>query len=327
MGKCRFLLAISLLPAVVAAQEDSLGKRDQEEPLGEPNQQENQQEQHGELTQEDSLGKRAQEDPSYNQPASAADQEDQTISVFDAEQHPESPVHSAVYPKAKLPLDVQLSWTNRFKGNEEFNEMETLASNNMMAGGESDSMMSDEMSHGEMSHGMHKGMDGKGVVKTIRADQGKVKIEHGPIDKYGMPAMTMMFTVKDPSQLEGLSKGDEVGFDVDNSSGGFVVTNIMTMAMMKEKHKSMMEGSGDTSGAGPSGMDATGVVKTIRAEQGKVKIEHGPIDKYGMPAMTMVFKVQNPADLENLEKGMAVEFDIDNSSGGFEITRIKPVKQ
>ena len=75
------------------------------------------------------------------------------------------------------------------------------------------------------------------------------------------------------------------------------------------------------------GMDATGVVKTIRAEQGKVKIEHGPIDKFGMPAMTMVFKVQNPADLEKLEKGMAVEFDVDSSSGGFEIIRIKPTEE
>ena len=43
--------------------------------------------------------------------------------------------------------------------------------------------------------------------------------------------------------------------------------------------------------------------------------------------MTMVFKVQNPADLEILEKGMTVEFDIDNSSGGFEIIQIKPVDQ
>ena len=75
------------------------------------------------------------------------------------------------------------------------------------------------------------------------------------------------------------------------------------------------------------GMDGKGVVKTIRAEQGKVKIEHGPIDKFGMPAMTMVFKVQNPADLEKLEKGMAVEFDVDNSSGGFEIIRIKPAAE
>jgi Cu/Ag efflux protein CusF len=183
-----------------------------------------------------------------------------------------------------------------------------------------------------MSHEMHKGMDGKGVVKTIRAEQGKVKIEHGPIDKFGMPAMTMMFKVEDQSMLKGLTKGDEVEFNVDNSSGGFVVTNIMTMAMMKEKHQSMMEekqnkGSGGASDAGSGNMDASGIVKTIRAEQGKVKIEHGPIDKYGMPAMTMVFKVQNPTDLEKLEKGMAVEFDVDNSSGGFEIIRIKPAAE
>ena len=124
--------------------------------------------------------------------------------------------------------------------------------------------------------------------------------------------------------LEGLSKGDEVEFNVDNSSGGFVVTSIMTMAMMMEKHKETMDAGSD---AMSGGMDATGVVKTIRAEQGKVKIEHGPIDKFGMPAMTMVFKVQNPADLEKLEKGMAVEFDVENSSGGFEIIRIKPTEE
>jgi len=301
-------------------------------------------------------------------PALVAAQESQEISVFDVEQHPESPRHSTIYPEAKIPLDTQLSWTNRFKGNEDFNEAETLAANGM-ASDESESMHSGEMSHDPakcheemhgvniegktceschqgqdmeamskmshdghkcdgkmegMSHGAHQGMDGMGVVKTIRAEQGKVKIQHGPIDKFGMPEMTMMFKVTDPAMLKGLEKGDEVGFNVDNSSGGFVVTKIMTMAMMKEMHDTS---AGTESDPGADAMDASGIVKTIRAEQGKVKIEHGPIDKFGMPAMTMVFKLQNPADLEKLEKGMAVEFDVDNSSGGFEIIRINPVKQ
>ena len=64
-------------------------------------------------------------------PALVIAQESQEISVFDVEQHPESPSHSAIYPDAKIPLDAQVSWTNRFKGNEEFNEAETLASNMM----------------------------------------------------------------------------------------------------------------------------------------------------------------------------------------------------
>ena len=124
--------------------------------------------------------------------------------------------------------------------------------------------------------------------------------------------------------MGGITKGDEVGFNVDNSSAGFVVTKIMSMTMMKDSHTAH---SSPNSDAANPGMDATGVVKTIRPDQGKVKIEHGPIDKYGMPAMTMVFKVQDSSDLEMLEKGMAVEFDVDNSSGGFEIIRIKPIDE
>ncbi len=69
-------------------------------------------------------------------------------------------------------------------------------------------------------------MDAMGVIKQIKPGQGKVKIEHGAIESMGMPAMTMMFKVNDPSQLEGLEKGSTVDFSVDNSSGGFVITNI-----------------------------------------------------------------------------------------------------
>ena len=44
-----------------------------------------------------------------------------------------------------------------------------------------------------------------------------------------------------------------------------------------------------------------------------------------MPAMTMLFKVTKPQDLETLQSGMSVEFDVVNGPGGFEIPRIQPV--
>lgn len=160
-------------------------------------------------------------------------------------------------------------------------------------------------------------MDGMGVIKGLRLDQGKVKISHGPIDKYGMPAMTMMFKVENPGLLQGLKKGKQVGFNIDNSSGGFVLTNITPMPA---------EGTNDMQ-AQTSAMDASGEVETVRASQGKVKIKHGPIEKYGMPAMTMMFKVADPAMLEGLKKNQQIDFNIDNASGGFVVTRIRPMSQ
>ncbi len=235
-------------------------------------------------------------------------------SVLDPMAHPSSPSFESPFPASILPLDATLSWKKRFNGDETFNENETLGQKTSMTGmGNTDHSGQGDLTSTESKTGM--GMDATGVVKQIKAGQGKVKIKHGPIERLGMPAMTMMFKVDDVAMLENLEKGQTVGFSVDNSSGGFTVTHIMPMA-------------GDSDGSSakpmtPGGMDARGTVKAIRVNQGKIKIEHGPIDRLGMPAMTMMFKVEDPTQLDGLEKGSTVDFSVDNSSGGFVITNIK----
>jgi Cu/Ag efflux protein CusF len=150
--------------------------------------------------------------------------------------------------------------------------------------------------------------DTTGIVKQVKGSDGKVKIQHGPIERLGMPAMTMMFRVENISQLTGVEKGAEVAFNVDNTAAGFSITQLKLVG--EEPNKSF---------------DTSGTVKSIRASQGKVKIEHGPIDRLGMPGMTMLFKVKNPEDLDVLEPGMQVEFNVVNGAGGFEISLIKPI--
>lgn len=235
-----------------------------------------------------------------------------TRSVLDPAQHPESPKYEPLLDGKIIPLDAKLSWIERFNGDETFNANQSLnqTSSTFMTNS-TDSMMASSESMSGMK------MDGMGTVKGIKANQGKIKVSHGTIDKYGMPAMTMVFKVEDPSQLEGLKKGQQIGFNIDNSSGGFVLTQIMSMSKMEKAENKNS----------PQKMDARGVIKTIRIEQGKIKIKHGPIDKYGMPGMTMMFKVSDPALLTDLEKGANVDFDIDNSSGGFVITNIAPAAQ
>jgi len=51
----------------------------------------------------------------------------------------------------------------------------------------------------------------KGVIKEISADRRQTKIQHEKIPGY-MEAMTMMFDVKDPKELEGLQPNDQVSF-------------------------------------------------------------------------------------------------------------------
>jgi Cu(I)/Ag(I) efflux system periplasmic protein CusF len=66
-----------------------------------------------------------------------------------------------------------------------------------------------------------------GQVKKIDADAGKVTIKHGPIKALDMQdPMTMVYQVKDPASLKPLKPGDNVKFDVDQDTSGYVVTRI-----------------------------------------------------------------------------------------------------
>jgi len=68
--------------------------------------------------------------------------------------------------------------------------------------------------------------DARGVIRAVDQAQGKVTLKHGPIERLEMPGMTMVFRVKDKALLQGLQKGDEVGFDVEVDGTTFYVTGI-----------------------------------------------------------------------------------------------------
>ena len=68
------------------------------------------------------------------------------------------------------------------------------------------------------------GSDMRAVIRSINVAQGKVKLKHGPIERLGMPGMTMVFRVKDPAILEQVKEGDEVGVTVKVEGSRFFVT-------------------------------------------------------------------------------------------------------
>lgn len=78
-------------------------------------------------------------------------------------------------------------------------------------------------SHMEKHEGEHKGHhDMKKAevigaeVRKVMGDKGKVSLKHGEIPSHQMPPMTMVFKVKDKTMLEGLQKGDNVEFSLDD---------------------------------------------------------------------------------------------------------------
>ncbi|OFZ96514.1 MAG: RND transporter [Betaproteobacteria bacterium RIFCSPLOWO2_02_67_12] len=66
----------------------------------------------------------------------------------------------------------------------------------------------------------------EGEVRKVDRDAQKITIKHGPLKNLDMPAMTMVFKVKDPALLERVKAGDKVKFQAENVGGALTVTEI-----------------------------------------------------------------------------------------------------
>ncbi|MFT5113877.1 MAG: Cu(I)/Ag(I) efflux system protein CusF [Parasphingorhabdus sp.] len=95
-----------------------------------------------------------------------------------------------------------------------------------------------------------------------------------------------------------------------------------SLTMQADANKDTMTEQPEASSMSTDGYDATGVVKDVRMSSNKIKIKHGPIDRLGMPGMTMMFKVADPSLLQTVKKGSKIQFSLDNTDGGFTITKI-----
>ena len=65
-----------------------------------------------------------------------------------------------------------------------------------------------------------------GEVRKVDKDAKKITIKHGPLTNLDMPAMTMVFQVKDPAMLDKVKAGDKVKFQAEKLGGAFTITGI-----------------------------------------------------------------------------------------------------
>jgi Cu(I)/Ag(I) efflux system protein CusF len=66
----------------------------------------------------------------------------------------------------------------------------------------------------------------EGEVRRVDKDAKKITLRHGPLANLDMPAMTMVFQVKDPAMLDQVKVGDKVKFIAEKSGGAFTITKI-----------------------------------------------------------------------------------------------------
>jgi Cu/Ag efflux protein CusF len=65
-----------------------------------------------------------------------------------------------------------------------------------------------------------------------------------------------------------------------------------------------------------------GEVRKVDKDAKKITLRHGPLTNLDMPAMTMVFQVQDPAMLDRVKTGDKVKFRAEKVGEAFTITQI-----
>ena len=66
----------------------------------------------------------------------------------------------------------------------------------------------------------------EGEIRKVDPAAKKITIKHGELKNLDMPAMTMVFQVKDPAMLDKVKAGDKVKFRADKVNGAFTVIEI-----------------------------------------------------------------------------------------------------
>ncbi|GAB7542095.1 copper-binding protein [Cupriavidus sp. CuC1] len=65
-----------------------------------------------------------------------------------------------------------------------------------------------------------------------------------------------------------------------------------------------------------------GEIRKVDVAAGKLTIKHGPIANLGMDAMTMIFRVQDPALLGQAKEGDRVKFSVIRANGALTVTTL-----
>jgi Cu/Ag efflux protein CusF len=78
--------------------------------------------------------------------------------------------------------------------------------------------------------------------------------------------------------------------------------------------------------AAQQGDMADGVIRKVDKDAGKLTIKHGPIPSMDMPPMTMVYRVKDPAMLDQVKPGDAVKFSMEKIGGQYTVNRIGAAK-
>lgn len=103
-------------------------------------------------------------------------------------------------------------------------------------------------------------------------------------------------------------------------------SSFLAAALLVTAIPAFAQGTAGTKATAAADAYAEGEVKKVDKAGGKVTIKHGPLAALDMPPMTMVFRVKDPAMLDQVKQGDTIRFKAEKVGGNYTVTEYKPAK-
>jgi Cu(I)/Ag(I) efflux system membrane fusion protein len=82
----------------------------------------------------------------------------------------------------------------------------------------------------KLTHSDTQSHNAEGVLNSIDLKNNKINLTHGPVKSLRWPAMTMDFTIKDASMLQGIKPGQQVSFEIiKEAEQSYYVTKVTAL--------------------------------------------------------------------------------------------------
>lgn len=150
----------------------------------------------------------------------------------------------------------------------------------------------------------------KGEITDVMVDHRMLTINHQPVPKWNWPGMVMNFNLADDVEVEDLTKGQAIEFEMAKTESG----QYEIIALKADNSVIAAE------------VWVTGDITMLMADFGMITLKHLPVAEWSWEAGEMNFSVGDDVDLSGFEEGQQVRFLVEKQGSEYQLIQLEEVE-
>ena len=165
---------------------------------------------------------------------------------------------------------------------------------------DSESSISSDFKRMEAPDALPSSVFTEATITDVMPSHNMITVNHGAISEWDWPEMTMDFTVANHVDLTRLRQGMGAHIEISKENDGqYVVTTVH-----------IIDDNADTQTINGRTIWTEATINSVMSSHKMLNLDHGAIEAWDWPAMTMDFFVADTIDLSQLKAGMDLHIEI-----------------